>query len=185
MSKPVATSRSSATAANCGVPAVGSIPHIYAETLSRLIGVKIAVVPYRGGAPIAQDLAAGQLALGSSAPADFSALHKAGQLTIVASSGTARHPSFADVPTFAELGLKGLEANGWNGFFLHGNAPAALAGLYTRVILDAVREPSARAKLVDLGFIPVDLNAEAFITALNADKELWTRLIREADIKLN
>jgi tripartite-type tricarboxylate transporter receptor subunit TctC len=169
--------------ASYGIPAPGSIPHLYGLALSKSIGVPFSIVPYRGGTPQVPDLLAGSLAMGAAAPLDFLQLHRAKDLTIVAASGTERHPSLSDVPTFAELGLKGFERNGWNGFFIKAGTSPELVALYEKLIADASAQPAVRQKLIDLGFIMRDIRGAAFAQSLKEDLALWADLSKGANLK--
>ncbi len=165
--------------ANIGVPATGSLPHLYAARLAQSAGLKLTVVPYRGGAPVAQDLMAGQLALGFGATADFSELHLGQKLLIVGTSGTARHPALADIPTFTELGVKGLETNGWNGLFLPAKTPPALVQRYNDIIVKALNKPEVRAKLVNIGFHVTPSSPQGMREQIEAEMRDWGPLMKE------
>src|SRR5262245_40130516 len=139
--------------ANYGVPAAGSLPHLYGIALSKVAKVPMVMAPFRGGAPIATAVIGGQIAVGIAATADFAEQHRAGTLRIVALSGTQRMPTLPDVPTFAELGLKGFEENGWNGFFAPARTSAAVVAAYNRAINDALQSPDVAKKLENLGYL--------------------------------
>jgi tripartite-type tricarboxylate transporter receptor subunit TctC len=158
---------------NMGVPATGSLPHLFAARLAQSTGLNLTVVPYRGGAPIAQDLIGGQLAMGFGAAADFSELHQAKKLIIVAASGTARHPSLADVPTFAESGVSGLDSNGWNGLFLPAGTPPALVERYHRIVAAALDKPAVRERLIRLGFLVTPSTPQALAGQMAEEMRLW------------
>ena len=170
--------------ASIGIPAPGSIPHFQVVRFARATGIDPAIVTYRGGTPMVPDLLAGALAVGTSAPLDFLQLHRAGQLKIVAVTGTERLAVMADVPTFAEQGYKGLDDYGWNGFFVKAGTPKPVVALYEAAILDAIRTPAIRDKLVDQGFIVRDMGAERFRQAIAADFDVWRGIVKEAGLKL-
>jgi tripartite-type tricarboxylate transporter receptor subunit TctC len=69
-------------------------------------------VPYKGSAAYVGDLLSGQVPAAVDAIADLTELHRAGRIHILASSGAARSIAVPEVPTFNELGLKGVEATG-------------------------------------------------------------------------
>ncbi|MBN8940133.1 MAG: hypothetical protein J0H01_11605 [Rhizobiales bacterium] len=158
---------------NIGVPAAGSLPHLYAVRLAETTGLRLTIVPYRGGAPIAQDLMGGQLAMGFGAAADFAELHQAKRITIVAASGTARHPSLAEVPTFAESGVTGLESNGWNGLFLPAGTPPALVERYHGIVAAALAKPAVRDRLIRLGFLVTPSTPEALARQMAEEMRVW------------
>jgi tripartite-type tricarboxylate transporter receptor subunit TctC len=139
--------------ANAGIPAMGSLPHLTALAYGRAIGVALTMVPYRGGAPIAQELIGGRIPLGVGAAADFAALHQAGELKLLTVTGTRRAPGLADVPTFAEAGLAGFEINAWNGFFAPAGTPDAAINALHAAITAALADPALRARLEQVALI--------------------------------
>lgn len=169
--------------ASYGIPAPGSIPHLYGLQLGRLVGVPFSIVPYRGGTPMVPDLLSGSLAIGAAAPLDFLQLHRAKELTMIAASGDQRHPALPDVPTFQELGLKGFERNGWNGFFIKAGTPPDLVARYETLIADAVQTPVIKQKLTDLGFLVTDLRGSAFRDTLKQELVQWAELTKGANLK--
>jgi tripartite-type tricarboxylate transporter receptor subunit TctC len=166
--------------ANYGVPAAGSLPHLYGLQFAKAIGVKMVMAPYRGGAPIANDLIGGQIAAGLSATADFVEQHEAGRLRIVALSGTRRMPTIPDVPTFGEVGLDGFDENGWNGFFAPADTPPDVIKRYNAAINEALTSADVALKLQNLGFLvststPADLGKQ-----LVRERDKWRPLLIEA-----
>ena len=176
--------RANPAKASIGIPAPGSIPHFQVVRFARASGLDPAIVTYRGGTPMVPDLLSGSLAIGTSAPLDFLQLHRGGQLKIVAVTGTERLDVMAEVPTFAEQGFKGLDDYGWNGFFVRAGTPRPVAALYEAAILDAIKAPAVRAKLVDQGFVVRDMGAEKFRAAIVADLANWRTIVKDAGLKL-
>ena len=84
----------------------GSLPHFFGVLLGRGIGVEMVHVPYKGSAAYINDLISGQVPAAIDAIADLTELHRAGRVTILASSGATRSTALPDVPTFKELGVK-------------------------------------------------------------------------------
>lgn len=168
--------------ANYGVPAPGSLPHLYALQVARSAGIPMVMVPFRGGAPIATALIGGQIAAGLSATADFVEQHRAGSLRIVALSGTQRMATLPDVPTFAELGLKGFDENGWNGFFAPSGTPANVVAAYNKAIVDALNDRQVGAKLETLGFQITTSTPEQLGSRIAAEQEKWKPLLIEAGV---
>jgi len=166
--------------ANLGVPAMGSLPHLTGIGYSRAIGVPLTVVPYRGGAPVALDLVSGQLALGIAAAADFAGVHQGGQARLLAVTGTRRAPGLADVPTFAEAGLPGFEANAWNGFFAPAGTPAALVAPIAAAIREILAEPAMRARLESVALIPQPSDGATLRQWLERDRAAFAPLIAAA-----
>jgi tripartite-type tricarboxylate transporter receptor subunit TctC len=168
--------------ANYGVPAAGSLPHLYGIALSKATNVPMVMAPFRGGAPIATAVIGGQIAAGIAATADFSEQHRAGMLRIVALSGTQRMPSLPDVPTFAELGLKGMEENGWNAFFGPAGTPASVIAAYNKAINEALKSPDVAKKLENLGYLVTTSTPEELGRRLVVERDKWRPLMVEAGV---
>jgi tripartite-type tricarboxylate transporter receptor subunit TctC len=95
----------------------GSLPHFFGLLLSTELGVPMLHVAYKGSAAYINDLIGGQVPAAIDAMADLTELHRSGKIRILAVSGAKRSTALPDVPTFKELGLTGVDATGWFGFF--------------------------------------------------------------------
>lgn len=134
-----------------GIPAVGSVPQFAGLLVGQQLGVKLVAVPYRGGAPLVQDL------LGAQVPAGFLSLtesiehHRAGRMTVLAVSGTERAKAAPEIPTFQELGIKGIDKNPWLAFFGPKGLPPAFVERFSRAVATALADPEVVDKLARLG----------------------------------
>ena len=140
------------------------------------------MVPYRGGAPMAQALAGGHLATAFSASSDFAEQHRSGLLHIVAQSGSRRSPVLPDVQTFAEAGVQGAEENGWNGFFLPKGTPPALVDRYTAAIRDALADPDVVARLEKAGFLVTFAAGPDLARQIAAEQVRWKPVVAAAGV---
>jgi len=104
-------------AVNYGVPAANSVPQLIGQILGRHVGVALNPVPYRGGAPMVQDVLAGHIPVGVGNMADALEHHRSGRLRILAMDGQTRSPHAPDIPTFEELGIAGVEQTSWQAMF--------------------------------------------------------------------
>jgi tripartite-type tricarboxylate transporter receptor subunit TctC len=100
-------------------------------------------IPERHAARGRSTLIGGQIASGAGVLADFIELHRAGKLRIIATSGTRRSSLTPDVPTFREQGFAGVEGTGWNALVAPPGTPQAVVDRWSRLIMAAVRSPSA------------------------------------------
>lgn len=165
-----------------GVPAAGSLPHLYALQVAASTGLPMTMVPFRGGAPMAQALAGGHLAMAFSASSDFTEQHRSGLLRIVAQSGSRRHPVLPDVETFTEAGIAGAEENGWNGFFLPKGTPQPIVDRYAAAIRDALAEPGMVARLETLGFLTAFAAGPDLARQITAEQAHWKPLVTSAGL---
>jgi tripartite-type tricarboxylate transporter receptor subunit TctC len=91
---------------NVGIPAPGSIPQFFVHLLEQQTQAALVSVPYRGSAPMLQDLMGGQISAGTTALGDFVEAHEAGKVRVIAVLGDKRSAAMPDVPTFTEQGYK-------------------------------------------------------------------------------
>ncbi|HEV7268117.1 MAG TPA: tripartite tricarboxylate transporter substrate-binding protein [Falsiroseomonas sp.] len=174
--------RANPTQANYGVPATGSLPHLTGILYGRVIGLEMTVVPYRGGAPIAQDLLAGNLAVGIAAAADFAGVHQGGRARLLAVTGTRPAPGLPDVPTFTEAGLAGFEANAWTGFFAPPGTPEALVAPIGTAIRTILADATVRARLEQVALIPVPADGATLRAWLERDRASFAPLLAAAGL---
>lgn len=168
--------------ANAGVPALGSLPHLTALSYGAAAEVPIQVVPYRGGAPIASDLMGGQLAIGIAGAADFAGHHQGGRLRMLGVTGTSRAPGLPDVPTFAEAGVRGLEANAWTGVYGPAGTPPATVSALHGAIAAAFADPDIRRRLEGVGIIPVSADARGLAGWMERDRAAFRPLLERAGL---
>ena len=167
-----------------GSAGIGSPPHLSLELFSRLAGVKLMHVPYKGIGNALPDMLAGRLqamsiSLGSALP-----YLKTGQIRPLATAAKERLAGLPDVPTSAQAGLPGWEMSAWFAVFAPGGAPPEVVRLLNRQLQSAIDDPKVRQRLLDLGTEPGGGTAEATAERLRADHKLWGQVIRDAGIKL-
>ena len=146
--------------ANYGIPAVGSVPQFAGLLVGKALGTPMVSIPYRGGAPLVQDLLGGQV------PATFLSLtesiehHRSGKMHVMAVSGTSRAKSAPDIPTFQELGIKGLDKNPWLAFFGPKGMAPEFVDRFSRAVASALADPEVVEKLSKLGNVATYANPE-------------------------
>jgi len=135
-----------------GVPSNGTIPHFAGSKLEKDLGIPLTRVPYRGSAPILNDIIGGHISFGITTLADALPQHRAKGVKIIAVSSAERSPFAPEVPTLKESGID-LVADAWYGMWLPAGSPpefasklgaavgAALAKQASRRVKAEVREP--------------------------------------------
>ena len=161
----------------------GSLPHFFGVLLGRGIGVEMIHVPYKGSAAYLNDLLGGQVPAAIDAIADLSELHRAGKVKILASSGAARSTALPDVPTFNELGVTGVEAMGWFGFFAPAKTPKPIVDALNAAINGALKSPDVAEKLSKLGMDPATGTPEQFAKVLADDYAKWGPIVKASGFK--
>ena len=161
----------------------GSLPHFFGVLLGRGIGVEMVHVPYKGSAAYLNDLVGGQVPAAIDAIADLTELHRAGKVKVLASSGAKRSTALPDVPTFNELGVAGVEAMGWFGFFAPAKTPKPIVDALNAAINKALTSPDVAEKLSKLGMDPATGSPELFAKVLADDYAKWGPIVKASGFK--
>jgi len=156
----------------------GSLPHFFGVLLSREAGIEMLHVPYKGSAAYMNELIGGNVPTAVDAIADLTEQHRAGKVQILASSGRKRSTAVPDVPTFAEIGVKGVEAEGWFGFFAPAKTPKAIVDQLNRSLNAALTSPDVAERLTRLGMDPAPSTPEEFGRVLAADYAKWGPVVK-------
>lgn len=138
--------------ANFGVPAGGSVPQFASLVVGKALGVSNpVVVPYRGGAALVVDLIGGQIPAGVGSLTEFIEHHRARKINVLAISGTARAKVAPEIPTFQELGLKGLDKNPWLAFVGPKGLSKEFVDRFSKAVSVALMNPEVVERLAKLG----------------------------------
>ena len=140
---------------NYGSTGPGSAMNVLGEAFNRDAKVAMTHIPYKGAAPLKQELLAGRIQIGGDQLSSSLAEIKAGTLKALATFGAKRIAALPDVPTVREMGFPALEAEGWNGLFVPAKTPRDIIDRLQREVAAAVRHPEVAKKLMDLGAEPI------------------------------
>ena len=170
--------------ANYGIPAVGSVPQFAGLLVGKALGTPMVAVPYRGGAPLVQDLLAGQVPAGFISLTESIEHHRAGKMQVLAVSGTSRAKAAPEIPTFQELGIRGIDKNPWLAFFGPKGMPPEFIDRFTRAVAASLADPEVVAKLAKMGNVaeyapPAQL--QEWVSSASAH---WGPVIRESGFEL-
>jgi tripartite-type tricarboxylate transporter receptor subunit TctC len=173
-----------ATMGNAGQ---GSISHVCGLLFQEATGTRLAFVPYRGTAPAMQDLVAGQIDLMISDPVTAMPQVRGGTIKIYAVTANKQPLSAPDVPTVDEAGLPAFHASLWHGLWMPKGTPRSIIAKLNAAVVDALADPSVRAKLADLGqeIYPRDQQTPEALGALQrAEIARWWPIIKAGNIKV-
>ncbi|MBL8381533.1 MAG: Bug family tripartite tricarboxylate transporter substrate binding protein [Burkholderiales bacterium] len=171
--------------ANFGVPAAGSVPQFASLIVGKALGVpNPVVVPYKGGAPLVQDLLGGQVPAGVSSLTEYIEHHRAGRINVLAISGTTRSKAAPDVPTFQELGLKGVDKNPWLAFVGPKGMPRPFVDRFSRAVATVLRMPEVSERLVKMGNEVTYATPEQVQEWITSATAHWAPVIRDSGYQL-
>ena len=172
--------------ASMGIAGGGGIGQVVGVLMQKETGTRFGFVPYRGGAPILQDLVAGQIDLAFLDPTTSLAQVRAGRVTPYAVMAASRLSSAPDIPTVDEAGLPGLYLSPWHGLWVPKNTPKSIIAKLNAAAVDALGDANVRRRLGDLGqeiFPRERQTPEALGALVKADAQKWWPLIKEFGIK--
>jgi tripartite-type tricarboxylate transporter receptor subunit TctC len=165
-------------------PGVGSTPHLSGELFRLAFNLDLTHVPFTGAGPAIQST------LGNHTPIAFTALPPAlaavqdGKLRALGVAAEKRVAALPDVPTFAEQGVKGQEADTLTGIVVPAATPKEIVDLLYKEIAKAVAEPDVKAKLATLGFNPIANSPDAFGARIKVEIEKWGKVVRDAKLRI-
>jgi tripartite-type tricarboxylate transporter receptor subunit TctC len=161
-----------------------SANHLATERFNSATGIKMTHVPYKGGGPAVIALLSGETAL-LFATIPSSVQHiKTGKLRALGVSSLKRSVALPDVPSVAEAGVPGFEANEWNGGLVPAGTPRAVIDRLYQAVAKAAAIPEVRERIIALGAEPVAGTPEAFGVFIKSEFVTWAKIIREVGIKV-
>jgi len=171
--------------ANFGVPAAGSVPQFASLIVGKALGApNPVVVPYKGGAPLVQDLLGGQVPAGVSSLTEYIEHHRVGRINVLAISGTTRSKAAPDVPTFQELGLKGVDKNPWLAFVGPKGMPRPFVDRFSRAVATVLRMPDVVDRLAKMGNEVTYATPEQTQEWITSATSHWAPVIRDSGYQL-
>ena len=182
----IAYSKSNPGKVNMGSGTTGATMHMSGELFKIMAGIDMVPVPYRGGGPAVQDMAAGQLDLMFDQAANALGPVRAGTVKAYAVMSKARWSALPNVPSADESGTPGLYVAYWHAMWAPKGTPKdVIASLHTALV-ETLADPSVRQRLTDLGqgLWPRDKQTpEALAAQQKAEIEKWWPIIKAANIK--
>jgi tripartite-type tricarboxylate transporter receptor subunit TctC len=162
----------------------GSSTHMSAELFKSLSGTDILHIPYKGSGQALPDLMSGRVSMMfENAPGAVPHI-KAGKVRALAQTGTKRSASMSDLPTVAESGVPGYESLSWSGIAVPAGTPRAVVDRLNRDFNSILATAEMRQKLAEQG-ANIGGPPDAFAQHIRAEREKWSRLIREKNIVVN
>ena len=159
---------------------IGSAGHVAGELFEMMTGVDMVHVPYRGN--YLPDLIGGQTQVTfSPIPTSIEQI-RAGKLRALAVTTATRVAALPDIPTVGEF-VPGYEASGWIGFGAPKNTPSEIIDKLNKEINAGVADPKLKARLVDLGGVPMAMTPAEFGKLIADETKKWGKVIRAANIK--
>jgi len=145
----IAYARSNPNKINYGSAGMGNITHLSMTYVAKTQSLQMTHVPYKGLAPVIQDMLSGQVDAAFGVPSALEPYIRAGKFKALAISGTKRAKLLPSVPTFAESGYPDIESSLNMGLFAPPGTPPDVVNAISAKVRDAVNDPAFRTKFVD------------------------------------
>ena len=168
---------------NYGSSGIGGAGHLAMALFTSMAGVELVHVPYKGGAPAVADLVAGRLSLMMANLTTAQPHIRSGRLRALGIGTRARSRLFPEVPTIAESGVPGYEANNWNGIVAPARTPKAVIDRLHREIVAVLHESTIAERMAKSALEPIGDTPDEFARYLKEEAEKWGRLIKTAGIR--
>jgi len=166
-------------------PGAGSSPHLEGEWIYKVTyGLDVVHVPFQGAAPAVTSTIAGHTPILHMTMPALTPQVKDGKLRAIAITGGKRSPALPDVPTLAESGVAGFEAEFIMGVVAPAGTPKDIVELLHRQIIRILKLPDVLERLATLGYDPVGSTPDEFAAKIRLDSDKWSKVVREANIKI-
>ena len=167
-----------------GLTNLGGGLHFSVLQLSKAIGVPLAPVTYRGGAPLATDIVGAHVPVGTDALASQLELHRSGKLRILGVAGTRRLSWLPDVPTIKESGYDAFDrANAAYAAFVPAGTPKDVVAKLETALLAAMRNPQVRGQVDRMGLEPTGLPGADLKRIMAEDRAYWRPIVQASGFK--
>jgi tripartite-type tricarboxylate transporter receptor subunit TctC len=170
---------------NYGSAGNGSGSHLFTELLSTTAGIKLTHVPYKGAAPVMNDLLANQINVAFDNIMTSLPLVKTGKLRALAVSTKQRSRVAPDIPTLDEVGVAGFDANAWFGLFAPSGTSREIINQLSLEVNEVLKDPGVNEKLLQLGAEPMSSSPEVFSNFFKAEVNKWARVVQMAKVQID
>ncbi len=154
----------------------GTSTHLSGELFKSMTGCNMVHIPYKGAGPVLTDLIGGQVQVFFDNLPSSAGHIKGGSIRALAVTSAAREPSFPDLPTVGDT-VPGYEATAWFGVGMPKGTPREAIDKMNAAINRALADPKMRARLADLGGLPIPGTPEDFGKTIVAETEKWAKVV--------
>jgi tripartite-type tricarboxylate transporter receptor subunit TctC len=168
---------------NYGSTGVGSGSHLAMELFMQRTGIKMTHVPFRGAAPLVQEIIGGRIDIANSTLPSVLEQINAGTLRAIALASPERNPRAKDIPTLREQGVTDADADSWAAFFAPAATPAPVLDTLSKAVLASLAKPAIAEQILKLGFTLKVRDPAAFRPYHQQEIATWEKIIKEAGVK--
>jgi tripartite-type tricarboxylate transporter receptor subunit TctC len=162
---------------------VGTPSHLGVELLLNALGAQATHVPYKGASELVNAILGQQVVFGTPILSVAAPQILAGRLTALAIAGARRNPTLPEVPTLAELGVKGVELTSWGGISVPAGTPDAIAERIRAAFEKALAQPAVQATLAENGGLASPQGAREYTRGFTQEMALTETMMKQAGLQ--
>jgi tripartite-type tricarboxylate transporter receptor subunit TctC len=184
----IAWLKASGGKATMGTVGIGGPTDVAARIFEKETGTAFQIIPYRGGAPLVEDMLGGHIDFAFGQAATYLTYVRDGELKAYAVLQPKRWWAAPEVPTLDELGIKNIDASFWHGIWVPKGTPPDIVAKLNGAIREALADPGVQERFKKIGqeIWPPDYQTpEALAAKQQAEIAKWTPIIKEAGIKVD
>jgi len=168
-----------------GSSGAGSITHLTGELLNVAAKGGLVHIPYKGSPPVVLAVVSGELDMGVTQVAEMLPQYRGKQLRPLAITGNERLPAIPEVPTAAELGVRGLEATTWYAVVAPKGVPQPVIDVLQPMLVKALDDPELKKRFIDEGLIIQSSTPQALSDLMKKEIPAWAEVVQRAGVKLD
>lgn len=170
---------------NYGSAGIATAPHLAVEWFAAATGIKVTHIPYRGSAPSVVGILSKEVQFAFGALSAFEPTIRDNRLRALAVTTATRHADFPQVPTVAEEGVTGFDADIWYGFLVPAATPPAIVQKLSKDLQTVLQDPDLQAKLRARGVEPAYLDSKQSTELMRRDVARWRDVAERIKLKLD
>jgi tripartite-type tricarboxylate transporter receptor subunit TctC len=163
---------------------VGSISHLSMELVAQQSGTKLTHIPFKSSPEALNAVVSGETHMATLAPLAVLPQAKAGTIKMIAVSTAKRWPVIPDVPTFAEQGIEGVQAEAWMAMVAPAGTPDEIIDKLYAATKAALDSPEAKEQMSKFGFQPVGITPAEFAKRIEEEEQRWSKVVDQAGLRL-
>lgn len=167
-----------------GSAGIGTANHMWALLLLQQHGLTALHVPFKGGAPMMLDVAAGRVQWTITAMIVVVPMVKEKRIKALAFGGLKRSPLLPDVPLLSETVMPGLEVGNWYAVMAPAGTPPAIVSRLNSEIMKALQDPNTKGRIEEQGADPRGSTTEEYAAYMKGEYERWSRVVKTGGIKI-
>jgi tripartite-type tricarboxylate transporter receptor subunit TctC len=180
----IALAKKDPTKVNLGTPPIGTGGYLTAEYFKSAAGIDVTIVPYRGTAPLMNDLVGGHVPISFGVLPPAMGNLQAGTLRAIAVTGPKRFSLLPDVPTADESGLPGFDSVLHYGLVAPARTPPAIINLLSEELRKLVQSDDVKQRIQNEGGDPLMSSPDEYAKDIDQEERKWSALIRKLNLKV-